>query len=66
MKMESKYSERLDEMLNKRKDTYSNEIKELEEFVKSLKGKERELEKIYEEKHKVKCFQFVTSNVCLL
>ena len=43
--MESKYSERLDEILNKRRDTYSNEIRELEEFVKSLKGKERELER---------------------
>ena len=63
--MESKYSERLDEILNKRRDTYSNEIRELEEFVKSLKGKERELEKIYEEKHKVKCFLFLTRNVCL-
>ena len=63
--MESKYSERLDEILNKRGDTYSNEIRELEEFVKSLKGKERELEKIYEEKHKVKCFLFLTRNVCL-
>ena len=63
--MESKYSERLDEILDKRRDTYSNEIRELEEFVKSLKGKERELEKIYEEKHKVKCFLFLTRNVCL-
>ena len=63
--MESKYSERLDEILNKRRDTYSNEIRELEEFVKLLKGKERELEKIYEEKHKVKCFLFLTRNVCL-
>lgn len=63
--MESKYSERLDEILNKRRDTYSNEIREFEEFVKSLKGKERELEKIYEEKHKVKCFLFLTRNVCL-
>ena len=63
--MESKYSKRLDEILNKRRDTYSNEIRELEEFVKSLKGKERELEKIYEEKHKVKCFLFLTRNVCL-
>ena len=50
--MESKYSERLDEILNKRRD-------------KSLKGKERELEKIYEERHKVKCFLFLTRNVCL-
>lgn len=63
--MESKYSKRLDEILNKRRDTYSNEIRELEEFVKSLKRKERELEKIYEEKHKVKCFLFLTRNVCL-
>ena len=63
--MESKYSERLDEILDKRRDTYSNEIRELEEFVKSLKRKERELEKIYEEKHKVKCFLFLTRNVCL-
>lgn len=63
--MESKYSERLGEILNKRRDTYSNEIRELEEFVKSLKGKERELEKIYEEKHKVKCFLFLTRSVCL-
>lgn len=63
--MESKYSERLDEILNKRRDTYSNEIRELEEFVKSLKGKERELEKIYKEKHKVKCFLFLTRSVCL-
>lgn len=63
--MESKYSERLDEILHKRRDAYSNEIRELEEFVKSLKGKERELEKIYKEKYKVKCFLFLTRSVCL-
>ena len=39
--MELKFSKQFDEVLNKRRDTYANEIKMFEEFLQSLKEKER-------------------------
>ena len=57
--MELKFSKQFDEVLNKRRDTYANEIKMFEEFVQSLKGKERELERIYRARHQVKSFLWI-------
>ena len=49
--MELKFSKQFDEVLNKRRDTYANEIKMFEEFLQSLKEKERELERLYGARH---------------
>ena len=37
--MELKFSKEFDEVLKKRRDTYTNEIKMFEEFLQSLKEK---------------------------
>lgn len=52
--MELKFSKEFDEVLKKRRDTYTNEIKMFEEFLQSLKEKERELERLYGARHQVR------------
>ena len=47
--MASRQSESLKEILNQRKD----EVKKLEEFVREWETKEMDLERQYQEKHKV-------------
>ena len=54
--MELKFSKQFDEALNKRRDAYANEIKVFEEFLESLKEKERELERVYRGRHQVNYF----------
>ena len=52
--MELKFSKEFDEVMKKRRDTYTNEIKMFEEFLQSLKEKERELERLYGARHQVR------------
>lgn len=52
--MELKFSKEFDEVLKKRRDTYTNEIKMFEKFLQSLKEKERELERLYGARHQVR------------
>ena len=57
--MELKFSKQFDEVLNKRRDTYANEIKMFKEFLQSLKEKERELERLYGARHQVRSFLWI-------
>lgn len=57
--MELKFSKQFDEVLNKRRDTYANEIKMFEEFLQSLKEKERELERLYGVRHQVRSLPWI-------
>ena len=52
--MASKHLKILNEILNQRKD----EVKKLEEFVKEWEIREMDLEREYQEKHKVHSFFF--------
>ena len=57
--MELKFSKEFDEVLKKRRDTYTNEIKMFEKFLQSLKEKERELDRLDGARHQVRSFLWI-------